>query len=66
MPDPEGRIKVETGRITIIHGLDQDGGQIFNVKTQGDLTYIQALGLLAAAKDNIDMQYLGDDDDGME
>lgn len=64
MPDPEERIKVETGRITIIHGLDQDGDQIFNVSTQGDLTYLTALGLLAAAKDNIDMHYFGEDEDG--
>lgn len=66
MADPEGRIKIETGRITIVHGLDQDGNQIFSVDTKGDLTYLTALGLLAAAKDNIDMHYLGCDDDGME
>ena len=59
--DEDDLIKIENGRITIIHGLDESGEQLFNVKIDGDLTYIVALGLLSAAKDHVDMHYFGDD-----
>lgn len=69
MVDPDDLIKIETGRITIVHGLGDYGDSIFNVNIQGDIPYTTALGLLVAAKDHVDHIYFGDDeddDDGVE
>lgn len=46
-------IEVELGSVKITLGLDNTGEQIYNVALNGDITYIQAMGLLTAAQRDI-------------
>ncbi|SDR76952.1 hypothetical protein [Corynebacterium timonense] len=57
----EPPIKVEVGRITITTGFDADGDILFDVGVEGNIPYVQALGLLEAAKHSLDE--LSEDDD---
>ncbi|MGJ4091228.1 hypothetical protein [Corynebacterium macclintockiae] len=52
-------IKHEDGRILITHGIDENGELLFYVDIQGEMTFLQAIGLLEAAKDNVRDLYLG-------
>lgn len=47
------KIKHKDFVITITHGLDEDGDMIYNVRVDGELPYVYALGLLEAAKENL-------------
>ncbi|GEM_PF-3826655 len=53
----EPPIKVEQGRITIATGLDADGDILFDVGVEGGIPYVQALGLLEAAKPALEELY---------
>lgn len=52
-------IKHEDGRILITHGIDENGELLFYVDIQGEMTFLQSIGLLEAAKDNVRDFYLG-------
>lgn len=56
-------IKLQDFQITITHGLDENGEAIFHIDIEGDLPYVYALGLLEAAKDNLQYHYELDEDE---
>lgn len=57
----------ETARITITRTLTDDGSDLHGVQYSDDLSFIEALGLIEAAKDTIVRAFMGeipeDDDD---
>lgn len=50
-----------TGQLIIEHLIEEDGTRSFTIETNDGLSYIEALGLLEAAKLHIAQQY--DDED---
>lgn len=50
-------------RLAIEHLIEEDGTRSFTVEVSDDTTYIEALGLLEAAKLHIAQQYDDEDDD---
>lgn len=50
-------IEVELGSVKVTLGLDNTGKQIYNIVLNGNLTDIQAMGLLTAAQRDIPNMY---------
>lgn len=56
-------IKHQDCKITVTHGIADDGHMLFHVNVDGDMPYVYTLGLLEAAKENIREMYRGDPED---
>lgn len=51
------------GNLTITYGVDESGELTYSVNVTGDLGYVQAVGLLAAAQLDIPEIYEVEDED---
>ena len=43
------KMEVRVGRIVLDYGLDEEGDPCYNTHLEGDMRYVESLGLLAAA-----------------
>lgn len=55
-------IKMPIGSVTVTLGIAEDGQQLYHCTVEGDLTFVQGMGLLAVGQRVLPDMYSEDDD----